>query len=586
MKKVKFRKINITSNKFKLFNIDKIIDKKKNIKEKLISSFIIILIISNISSVLGLIFLWKTNNDYKYTLEDYGFVQGDIGELGMETENTFSIIRDIIICTTEEDFIIENTRLNKRLEIINGILPSIEEKCTTNEEINKIDEIKKYLNKYKSVIDEIVKLAKEGKNEEALNTFQIKGNVASLNIRLSIEELMELKINGAQELAEKLNTLKILSLMSIIVFLGVSVLLTLSISSHLSNKISNSLKKVVDISKKISEGNLEVNVEVTSNDEIGEMELAFCMMIDTLKGYIKDLSMVLESMENGDFTKSTTAEYKGNFIEMKNSIDNILLSLNSVFREIKSATQVVNIGAEQLSQTSQSLSEGAVNQADSVVMISNNVKSINDQVNLNANNANVANKISNEFVETVERSNNEMKDMVVSMDNIEKCSKNISDIIKDINNIAEQTNLLALNAAIEAARAGEAGKGFVVVAGEVTNLANMSAEAAKRTNILIEETMKAVSEGKNIANNTAENLLEVVDKVKESNELIKNIAIASNEQSDGIKKMSVEIERISDIVQSNSAIAEESAASSEELMGESNTLANLLEKFKLRKRND
>lgn len=586
MKKIRLKKINIKNNKIKCFNIDKIIDKKKNIKEKLISSFIIILIICNISSILGVTFLWKTNKDYKYTLDNYGFAQGDVGKLGIEIESTFSIIRDIITATEEEDFIIEKTRLSRRLEIIKEILPKIKETCNTEEEIQGYNEIEKYFNKYNSVIEEVVKLSEEDKNNDAFNIFKVKGNVASSNIIQSINSLMELKINNAQQLADRLNNLKVVSIFSIVVFLGMGIGLTLLLSSTLSTKISDSLKKVVDISKKISEGNLEVDIEVTSNDEIGEMELAFCIMIDTLKSYIKDLSMILESMEKGDFTKSTTAEYKGNFIEMKNSIDNILQSLNNAFCEIKSATEVVNMGAEQLSQTSQSLSEGAVDQADSVIKISNNVKLINNQVNLNANNANIANKISDEFVETVERSNNEMKSMVASMDNIEECSKNISNIIKDINNIAEKTNLLALNAAIEAARAGEAGKGFAVVAGEVTNLANMSATAAKKTNILIEETINAVNEGKNIANNTAQNLLEVVDKVKESNELIKNIAIASNEQSSGIEKMSIEIDKISQIVQSNSAISEQSAAYSEELMGESNTLANLLKKITIKKWKD
>ena len=567
----------------KLSNIDKIFNGKKNIKEKLIDSFIVILIISNISSILGLVFLWKTNNDYKYTLEDYGFIQGDIGKLGIEIENTFSIIRDITTITDKETLDVEQTRLNKRMEVINEILPIVEKGCNGQKEIENFNKIKKDLEKYKSIIDEVFKLVKEGKTDDALNIFKIKGNVVSTNIMKNINSMMELKINSGEELSNKLNNLKIISIITIMVFLGISIGLTLLISTHFSNKISNSLKKIVDISKKISEGNLEVNIDVDSQDEIGDMELAFCKMVDVLKGYINDLSIVLGNMEKGDFTKATAFEYKGNFVEMKNSIDNILLSLNSVFGEIKSATKTVNMGAEQLSETSQSLSEGATDQADAVISISNNIKLINEQVDLNANNANIANKISDEFVETVEKSNNEMKNMVKSMENIEECSKNISNIIKDINNIAEQTNLLALNAAIEAARAGVAGKGFAVVAGEVTNLANMSANAANKTNKLIEETVKAISQGKDIANTTAENLLGVVKKVKESNELIKNIAIASNEQSDGIKEMSIEIERISGIVQSNSAIAEESAASSEELMGEANTLANLLDKFKLKK---
>lgn len=582
MKKLNINQSEMIEKVVGKLKLDKIINKNM-IKKKISNSFIIILIISNIASLLGLVFLWKTNSDYKYTLTNYGFAQGEVGKLGIEIETTFSIMRDIITVTDHDDLVVEEARLNRRFEVIDGILPSLKDKCDSEEEKQIYEEIISRLEKYKAVTNEVIQLADKGNKDSALKIFKVKGNVASTNMMHSINSLMEVKVNSGLNLSSDLVRLEIVSVIVLIVALGLSIALTIVLSGYISNKISDPIKEVVYISKKIAEGNLDVSIEIESEDEIGELASSFLIMITTLKGYIKDLARVLESIENGNLDVSTTEDYKGNFIEMKESIDNILLSLNDVFKNIRIASDTVNVGSEQLSLTSQNLADGSTNQANSVVKLSEVMKEVNNQVDINARSASIANEISIQFVEVVEKSNIQMDSMMSSMENIESCSKDINNIINDINDIAEQTNLLALNAAIEAARAGEAGKGFAVVADEVRKLANKSAEAAKKTTNLIQDSINAVDSGRDIANSTAENLLEVVNRVKESTDLIKKIALASEEQSKAISKMNLEVEQISDIVQSNSAIAEESAAASEELKGESDKLTEMLNQFNLAK---
>ncbi|WP_317050521.1 methyl-accepting chemotaxis protein, partial [Clostridium neonatale] len=207
---------------------------------------------------------------------------------------------------------------------------------------------------------------------------------------------------------------------------------------------------------------------------------------------------------------------------------------------------------------------------------------ITEKVKNSTGHAKKTNQIVNELGLHIEESNKKMTEMVSAMNEIEASSMNIKEIINTIDSIAEQTNLLALNAAIEAARAGEAGKGFAVVAEEVRKLAEESSQAVKDTANLIENSIKSVNNGKEIADTTAASLEDVVEHTKEAVQLVDNITKLSEEQAISIEQINGGIDQIADVVQSNSAIAEESAAASEELSAQAETLEVMISRFELK----
>ena len=235
----------------------------------------------------------------------------------------------------------------------------------------------------------------------------------------------------------------------------------------------------------------------------------------------------------------------------------------------------------QVTDSSQALSQGATQQATSLEEISSSLIQMASQTRTNAENANQANTLAVQARDAAGKGNKQMQDMITAMAVINEASKNISRIIKVIDEIAFQTNLLALNAAVEAARAGKHGKGFAVVAEEVRSLAARSAKAAKETEALIEGSVEKVTYGSEIANQTAEALDGIGEIIIQVSEIIKEIATASNEQAEGISQINTGLNQIDLVTQQNTALAEESAAAAQELASQAAQLQKMLDHFTL-----
>ena len=346
----------------------------------------------------------------------------------------------------------------------------------------------------------------------------------------------------------------------------VFVLLSIFIAFRIANPI---VKPVVSLVKRIeglSEGDLHTEVpQVKNRDEIGTLAAAFQNTVSSLNAYIGDIRNVLGAISNGDCTVQIDREYKGDFVAIRESLNYIVRSLNKTFQSINQVSDRISAGSQQMASGAQALAQGATEQAGTVEELSASISEISEQVNKNAENAKSADQISQEAAQEVKKGNSQMALMISAMGKISETSGRISKIIKTIQDIAFQTNILALNAAVEAARAGEAGKGFSVVADEVRNLAGKSSEAAKNTSQLIQDSFSAVDDGQKVAADTAQSLKKIVDKVEGMTELFDKITNASQEQARSIAQVNQGVGQISAVVQTNSANAEESAATSEEL---------------------
>lgn len=388
-----------------------------------------------------------------------------------------------------------------------------------------------------------------------------------------------------QEVLKEVNALR-----NVLIFLCLAVVVIGALVTYFaSDKIVRPIHKITGAAQEIANGNFQVTLSVDSHDEVGQLAQAFNLTIERLvnyQEYIDEIADALMKISNGDLTIKLQKEYIGQFEKLKNNMVALIQNLNLTFLEINQSAGQVDSGAIQVSNGAQTLSQGTTEQASSIQELSASISEITTRVKESAGSAKSASDKAKSAGTELDSSNESMRAMVDAMEKISSKSSEISKIIKVIEDIAFQTNILALNAAVEAARAGSAGKGFAVVADEVRNLAGKSAEAAKNTTDLIEETLSAVENGADIAEKTAGALNKSADLTKDAVLLIHEIAAVSEEEAGLIEQLDLGVEQISAVVQSNAATAEESAAASEELAGQSTLLKELISKFKLEDFND
>lgn len=342
---------------------------------------------------------------------------------------------------------------------------------------------------------------------------------------------------------------------------------------------------IIALTKRIellAEGNLSNEVVVEDGeDEIARLSVALKNTVTALQRYIYDISTVLTSMSENDFTAKSKEHYRGDFIAIHTAFERITNSLNRTFSQIHIAAEQVNAGASQVSDGAIALASGATQQAASMDSLFVKISSIDDSAKKNMEQADNTMPLFTQAKLEFQSVDVLVDDMHNSMKDITNSTEQIKGITETINDIAAQTNLLALNASIEAARAGDAGRGFAIVANEVRNLAEKSVEAAKETAQLIDLSYRSVENGVKATNLVSSSLQGISELAEQSAKAVEIMRDSAVQQSESITLITEGLSEVAAVVQANAATAEESSAASEELSAQATILHEEVNQFKL-----
>ncbi len=422
----------------------------------------------------------------------------------------------------------------------------------------------------------IIALSQEFSKEDALAELLGEGQVL---YHTALEILSQQKSEHESEmqiLLQQANTALQQAILIISVLLLISIVILIFVGLQISNMITRPIKQLVHMIEELGKGHLHIRLNVKSRDEIGEMSRSVNKFVDDLQNGVVGS---LQKLAQADLTFNVALKDDQDVV--RKALNETSQSLIQIVTKIGSTSESINSSSYELSGTSQSLSSGASEQAAALEEITASIAGLADHTDLNSSNAVKANELTQTALRQAEKGNEQMQEMVHAMNEINRASGNISKIIKTIDEIAFQTNLLAINAAVEAARAGTHGKGFAVVAEEVRNLAQRSAEAAKETTEMIQDSVQKVDAGASISNATADALHQIVNRVVETTGLVDEIAKASNEQIQTIHEIKTGLDQINQVTQNTAQLASGNADTSEELATHAKQLKQMMANFKL-----
>ena len=556
--------------------------KDKKINEKLKTTFIYIMSLFILAVVSSFIALQITGNKIK-AFYDKPFVNSVLQlEIRKDTQ---IVVKNILLAVTTEDQNKAVQYINEANKYTQSVTDNIEKLESNFDNKELLEQLKNERAVQTRIRDELIKLVNENKKEEAIALYNSEYEKELNNLQDTLVKIGDYAKNNAERNYHSAITTKNITFIVLILISIGSIVSCIYMVFGLVKLLTKPIVELEEAAKKLEKGILDVEIKFESQDELGILANSFRNTCSFLKTIVLDINEILGELSDGNFNvnSSRLEHYIGDFSTTKDSIQKIIESLNYTFFEIKEATVQVKGGAEQVAETSQTISEGATEQASAIEELTASLGEVNEKVQNSVKHAKETNVITSELGVQIEESNEKMNEMVKAMEEIDNSSRNIREIINTIASISEQTNLLALNAAIEAARAGESGKGFAVVAEEVRKLAEESSQAVKDTAELIESSIKSVEKGKIIADTTAVSLKEAVKKTEEAVKLVDNISNISEVQAVSINQINGGIDQIADVVQSNSAIAEESAAASEELSAQADTSESMINRFKLKK---
>lgn len=557
--------------------------KNTKIAKRLIIIFIVTVIISSIAGGLGITLLNISDKEYNSTLIQYGFAQGDVGNLGRHFQKQRATI--VYFLTTEDEGVKQNyAKEIADLDIqIDADMEAVKKGLGTEKGQETYALLLEQLTSFRQERDEAFINEQNLSGDALLSFYREKCLEYSDGVSNMVDAMFADKSRIGTEKSAALTAQTVLFTIIMVIVMLVAAIIALFFAITTAKSISEPIIEMKEAAEKLAQGDFDITIKYISGNEIGSLASSTKTMVSRIKEIILDAGRELHEVASGNFDVSAQVQYIGVFKKIEDSIEGIVEKLSGTMSQISNTADQVAGGSEHVSEAAQVLSQGATDQASSVEELNASISEVLGQITKNAENAKLASLNTSETQKAVILGNEKMGKMIQAMQDITGSSTKISEIVKTIENIASQTNLLSLNAAIEAARAGEAGKGFAVVADEVRSLAEESAAAAKGITKLIANSIDTVEEGTKIAGETAESLGQIVAGTEKVSQLVDEIYVAATDQTEYMNQVSQAVDQISVIVESNAATAEESAASSEELSSQAQVLKSLIMIFNLKK---
>lgn len=564
-------------------------NQKENIEKKLTVSIFRVSVIMAAAAVVAVIVLIIVSQCYSNALQNYGFAQGDIGKAMFEFSEMRSSLRAAIGYDNEDEI---QTVCDQHEESINKFkeyFADIENTIVSADGRTSYDAIAGELDAYWQLDSEIMELGATTDRALCVQAQELALNdltPAYNSIYSKLEELLNVKVNEGDRLARTLTIVEWVLTVLILAVIVVAMIFANKMGKNVATKISVPLGQLGDRLRTFAGGDLASPFpQIDTGDEVEDMGQDAQDMAINLDALIHDIGEVLGEMANGNYNVRSKAsdQYNGDFRKLYDAMRGLRVQMTDTLLSIGDASNQVSAGSNELAIAAQSLAEGSTDQANAVSELHATISDISDAMGKSAQSAEDSYTKAQQYADEADKSRQEMDTMMVAMERINEASTKIGDIISEIESIADQTNLLSLNASIEAARAGESGRGFSVVADQIRELANQSAQAAVDTRELIEASIREVEKGNSVAEHAAHSIESVVDGIKEIAEFSQSLKNIMEDQAEAMRQAEMGINQISGVVQSNAATAEEASATSEELSAQATMLDQLVSQFELTK---
>lgn len=549
------------------------VKKKMLIMGGVMLAFVLIIAVASIT-VLSLV---NKTHSARYTV---------FGEGKLALTNTIRHFNELRTDLRDAVYVYSNDegKQQEKISEIKDSLNEMDENLTqVNERLDKYSQVFKdefatiatSLTAYDECVSKIIEYVNNGDIRSAQTEVTGSGVDVATKVVDSFEVALEQLIKEAEEESNIINRNVIGLTIILIVICVISFLIGGSLCIRLIRTITVPIAKLSEAARQMAQGAVDVDCEKMYDDDIGTLMDEYKEMANATKAEAE----IADRISKGDLT--VDVEPRSDKDVLGKAFKRLVENNNENLGSIRESTMQLTIGAEHVANASQSLAQGSTEQASALEQITASMTEIAEHTKNNASQANEADSLVHNVKQMAEEGNEQMSSMISAMHDINDSSETISKIIKTIDDISFQTNILALNAAVEAARAGVHGKGFAVVAEEVRSLAAKSAAAASETAEMIEDSIRKVSNGSKIADETAKSLGGIIESIDKIVELISNIAVASNDQATAVSQIDQAIGQVSTVVQTNSATSEECAAASEELSNQAANLKENVAKYKL-----